>query len=72
MGLELILFASAPGLVLLTYGVSVIVVGRISLGFRSRAPVRGLQARAWGLLCILLAMDWFLAIAWAWGEFSRS
>ncbi|MEW4568237.1 hypothetical protein AB1L88_10245 [Tautonia sp. JC769] len=71
MGLELILLSYAPGLVLLLSGVSIIVVGRIVLGVRSRPPIQGLEARAWGLLCVVLAVSWFLAVTWAWGKFTR-
>ncbi|WP_152051507.1 hypothetical protein [Tautonia marina] len=72
MGLELILLTHAVGLVLLCYGASVLVVGRISLSVRNSTPIRGLEARAWGILCILLALIWFLTVTWAWGEFARA
>ncbi|WP_169975694.1 hypothetical protein [Tautonia rosea] len=72
MGLELILFTYAVGLILFLYGVSVLLVGRIFLSPRSARPIRGLEARAWELLCVLLSVIWFLTITSAWGALSRT
>lgn len=73
MGGELILiaFTYAVGLGLFLHGLFIIAVGRVVLSRRDREPIRGIEARGWGLVCVLLAVLWFRAITWAWGRFGR-
>ena len=71
MGLECLLFTYAVGLFLPVYGLYIVVVGRVYLSPRSDGPLRGTTARVWGLLCVMLAVAWFLALTWAWGKYGR-
>ena len=71
MRLELIGFTYAVGLGLLLYGLFIMAVGRVVMTHRDREPIRGIEARGWGLVCVLLAILWFQAITWAWGRFGR-
>ena len=71
MGIEFILFTYFVGLFLLLYGVYVLIVGRLYMTIRSREPIKGFEARVWGLNCVLWSFIWFWAITWAWAKYSR-
>jgi len=72
MGLELIFFTYAVGLVPLVYGLYVVIVGRVYVTSLSQKPLSGTMARLLGLVCVIVAIGWFVAISWAWGKYGRT
>ncbi len=71
MGLELIFLTYAVGLLPLVYGLHVVIVGRIHVISSSQEPLTGPIARLLGLSCIIMAIEWFIAMTWAWGKYGR-
>jgi hypothetical protein len=66
MGIELILFSYAVGLIPILFGLVVLISGRVRVTLWSVEPLKGLEARMVGLATILMAVPYYAVISWAW------
>jgi hypothetical protein len=71
MGVELLLFSYAVGLVPVFYGIYIAIAGRAYLASWSREPVRGIRARLLGLFSLIAACAYYAVISWAWSFYDR-
>jgi hypothetical protein len=66
MGVECLLCSYGTGLLPLTFGLQILITGRVYLSLFSKEPAKGAVARLLGCLILGVAVAYYVTISWAW------